>query len=180
MESEYLSDITKLLLKKYNEPFDSRSKELTKIQKNCENKNKNIENVMKAYLTDLVKLDKNELFTLTNLEKPTLLNENVPCNFTKNLKNIYNIDFIEDYNLVQKIIQYRIQEVIKELTLIKYYFSVYQNIVACIINLKYKDFKVYDNDADKIIVGQQNSPLNVFKYQENNQDKNNIFSSKSC
>jgi hypothetical protein len=178
MESEYLSDITKLLLKKYNKPFDSRSKELTQIQKNCEKKNTDIKNVMKAYLTDLVKLDKNELFTLTNLEKPTFLNEKVPCNFTKNLKNIYNIDFIEDYNLVQKIIQYRIQEVIKELTLIKYYFSVYQNIVACIINLIYKDSKVYNNDANEIIMSEQNSSFNVFRYQRDKPDKNTVLHEK--
>ena len=171
MESEYLSDITKLLLKKYNEPFDSRAKELTEIQENCENKNKNINNVMKAYLTDLIKLDKKELFTLTKLEKPVFLNEKVPCNFEKNLKKISNIDFIQDYALVKKIIEYRIQEVIKEITLIKYYFSIYQNIIACIINLLYKNYTVYDDTKNEAMLNKINSPLNVFKYNVDNVKK---------
>ena len=166
MDREYLSTITSVLLNKYNKNFDNNNKELNKLQKNCERKHNDITNVMKAYLTDLTKLDKDELYTLTKLEKKDYSNQDNICNFKKNIKKIEDINFIEDFALVKKIIQYRIQEVIKEITLIKYYFSVYRYVITGIINLQYKNHNVYDIETGNPI--NLGSDLNVFNYLPNN------------
>ena len=150
MDREYLSTITSVLLNKYNKKFDNNNKELNKLQKNCERKHNDITNVMKAYLTDLTKLDKDELYTLTKLEKKDYSNQDNICNFKKNIKKIEDINFIEDFALVKKIIQYRIQEVIKEITLIKYYFSVYRYVITGVINLQYKNHNVYDIETEDL------------------------------
>jgi len=168
MDREYLSTITSVLLNKYNKNFDNNNKELNKLQKNCEENNNVITKVMKAYLTDLTKLDKDELYTLTKLEKKDYSNEDNICNFKKNIKKIEEINFIEDFALVKKIIQYRIQEVIKEITLIKWYFSVYRLTITGIINLQYKNHNVYNiQTATPENLG---SELNVFNYLLDNND----------
>jgi hypothetical protein len=178
-KTSYISSITEKLLKKYNEKFDTLKKKFDETEKQCDKKQLNIKKTMQAYLTDLKKLDKTELFTLTNLEKPQVISMNVPCNYKKNEKKITDITFFQDLKLVKKIIQYRKQEVWKELTLIQMYLSVYNNLIAKIINLylKYSIIHVIDNDIDP----NNFDELNVFNYSENdieNQKKTSLFFEK--
>jgi hypothetical protein len=173
MDNLYISSITKLLLEKYNKDFDERKNEAEKIDKNCEISKKQISQIMKAYITDLNKLNSSELFELTKLEQPNRkINENKMCDFTENFKKIQNISFIQDINLLKKIIEYRKYEIKKEIILTKYYFAVYNNIISKILNLNYKNFVIYNN-----IPQNENSSLNVFNYTlgEINNEKNTYY-----
>lgn len=159
MDEIYISKISKLLLQKYNTKFDEKNKEIKKIENNCEKKD--IKNIMKSYLTDLNKLNSTELFTLTKINIKDTPLKTIECNYNKNMKKIQDLNFIQDIELVKKIIKYRKYEIIKEITLIKYYFSVYVNIITKIISIEYKKFKTEANYHDI------NNPLNVFNHTSN-------------
>jgi len=177
MNNLYISNVTKLLLEKYNKDFDERKNEAEEIEKNCETNKKNISKIMKSYITDLNKLNKTELFELTNLEHPNRkINENINCDFKENLKKIQNISFIQDINLLKKIIEYRKYEIKKEIILTKYYFAVYNNIISKILNLNYKNFVIYNNNT----LTNESSSLNVFNYKmgEINNEKNTYYNLK--
>lgn len=178
-KTSYISSITEKLFKKYNQKFDTLKKEFDETEKQCDKKKLDIKQTMKAYLTDLKKLDKNDLFRLTNLEKPKIITTNVECNYKKNEKNITDMSFVQDLELVKKIIQYRKQEVWKELTLIQMYLSVYNNLIAKIINLRLK-YNVTHKE-DRQIDYKTFYDLNVFNYGENpaeNKKINNDFDEK--
>ena len=162
MDEIYISKISKLLLQKYNTKFDEKNKEIKNIENNCEKKD--IKKIMKSYLTDLNKLNSRDLFTLTKINIKDIPLKSVECNYDKNNKKIQNLNFIQDIELVKKIIKYRKYEIIKEITLIKYYFSVYVNIITKIISIQYKKFKTDPNYNDI------NNSLNVFNHNVNIQE----------
>ena len=162
MDEIYISKISKLLLQKYTTKFDEKNKEIKNIENNCEKKD--IKKIMKSYLTDLNKLNSRDLFTLTKINIKDIPLKSVECNYDKNNKKIQNLNFIQDIELVKKIIKYRKYEIIKEITLIKYYFSVYVNIITKIISIQYKKFKTDPNYNDI------NNSLNVFNHNVNIQE----------
>jgi len=158
MDEIYISKISKLLLQKYNTKFDENNKEIKQIENNCEKKD--IKKVMKSYLIDLNKLNNTDLFTLTKINIKDTSLKPIECNYNKNMKQIQNFNFIQDIDLVKKIIKYRKYEIIKEITLIKYYFSVYVNIITKILSIEYKKFKTTN-------LQDINNKLNVFNHVAN-------------
>jgi hypothetical protein len=173
MDGMYISKITRLLLDKYNTDFDERKKDLDNIEKKCKENKKDFNKIMKAYITDLIRLNKTELTTLTNLEKPSgNVDKNLLCDYKENKNKLENISFIEDIELLKKIIEYRKYEIKKEIILTKYYFSVYDNIISKILNLKYKYFVIFKNENN------DTSSLNVFNYKTGEITKNTYYKIK--
>ena len=172
MTSPYISKITSILLTKYNSKFDELQKEFDSTQKTCNDKQLDIKKIMKSYLTDLTKLDKSELFNLTNLEDKPISLTKINCNYTSNPKQISEINFIQDLNLVKKIIDYRQQEIWKELALIQMYITIYNNIIVKILNIKLKD--TVKEEIIKYVV-------NVFNYNNDdiNLDQNEKYTSSN-
>jgi len=136
-ESVYLSKISQFLLQKYNKPYDENMKEINKQVENV-TYTKNIDEVLKVFLTDLNKLNDNDLFRLTKIKKQNVSLKPFVCNYEKNIKKIEKFNFIQDLKLVEKIIQFRKYEIIKEIKLIQYYFSVYVNIITKISKINCK------------------------------------------
>ena len=190
MTEIYISKISKLLLKKYNTEFDEKNENIKNIENNCEKRD--IKKIMKSYLTDLNKLNNIELQTLTKVNVNDTHLKPIKCNYNKNIKKIQNFNFIQDVELVKKIIKYRKYEIIKEVTLIKWYFSVYVNIITKIISMQYKkhkkvDYNEIENSLDSKIY--EDTLKKLFEYKETLENiltqiclenKNNLLKNTLC
>jgi|UniRef100_A0A6C0CJ38 hypothetical protein len=190
MAEIYISKISKLLLKKYNTEFDEKNENIKNIENNCEKRD--IKKIMKSYLTDLNKLNNIELQTLTKVNVNDTHLKPIKCNYNKNIKKIQNFNFIQDVELVKKIIKYRKYEIIKEVTLIKWYFSVYVNIITKIISMQYKkhnkvNYNEIENSLDSKIY--EDTLKKLFEYKETLENiltqiclenKNNLLKNTLC
>jgi hypothetical protein len=147
-ENVRVSALTRLLLTKYNEPFDE-TKDICSSSSNS-NESKNIKNTMKVYLEDLINLSDNDLYQLTQLyhtkKENTQYLEHFEYTDTEK-KRVHEMSFVEDIDIFLKIIMYRKQEILRELASIQKIISVYYNIQVKILNYVAEQYTTSSDDT---------------------------------
>lgn len=147
-ESVRVSALTRLLLTKYNEPFDE-TKDICSLENN---ESKNIKNTMKIYLEDLINLSDNELYQLTQLHRPVKQTNPEHFEYTDTKKKlVQEMSFVEDTELFLKIIMYRKKEILRELASIQKTISVYYNIQIKILNVLAKQHNANKDEPNTFI-----------------------------
>jgi hypothetical protein len=143
MEEELrVSALTRLLLTKYNTPFDDDNKDIDVYKSVTAVPTESIKKTMKLYLEDLTKLNDDAVYKLTQIQRTSQTSRQVQelnCDFTNhNQTKIHELSFIEDVDMVLKIIMYRKQEILREMAFMQIMVSLYYNILAKILNLSVK------------------------------------------
>jgi hypothetical protein len=141
MEELRVSALTRLLLTKYNTQFDD-DKDIDVYKSVSAVPAESIKKTMKLYLEDVTKLNDDAVYKLTQIQRKSQTStqdQELNCDFTnENKTKIHEMSFIEDVDMVLKIIMYRKQEILREMVLMQKMVSLYYNILAKILNLSVK------------------------------------------
>lgn len=153
-----LSDITKELLKAYNEKFDKNENDDENIQK----PRKFDENYLADKYNELLLCceqqnlmpNKHETDSDNEDYDPIKMynSQTTTPQLIDNRKDICNtickMNYIEDKSFVNKMMTYRIAEIQKKLMFIKYNIEIYKYIITGILNLQYKrDVKIITSSS---------------------------------
>jgi hypothetical protein len=154
-----LSDITKELLKAYNEKFDKNEKDEENI---IQKPKKFDENYLAEKYNELLLCCEQQISTPKNYETdsdnedydPVKMynNQTTTPRLIDNSKDVCNtickMNYIEDKSFVNKMMTYRIAEIQKKLMFIKYNIEIYKYIITGILNLQYKrDAKIITSSS---------------------------------
>lgn len=141
MEELRVSALTRLLLTKYNTHFDD-DKDIDVYKSVTAVPAESIKKTMKLYLEDLTKLNDDAVYKLTQIQRKSQTSRQeseLNCDFTNyNQTKIHEMSFIEDVDMVLKIIMYRKQEILRMMVFMQIMVSLYYNILAKILNLSVK------------------------------------------
>jgi len=175
-----LSDITKQLLKAYNEKFDKNENADEKMRESkrfdekylaekynelllcCEQQNLNLNKYDEN--SDDEDYDPVKMYNNQTIKPRLIDNSKDVCN------TICKMNYVEDKSFVNKMMTYRVAEIQKKLMFIKFNIEIYKYIITGILNLQYKkDAKIITSpNIDEELKRLLEIKANIKKYLEEN------------
>jgi hypothetical protein len=156
-------NIITIILKKYSENYSE--KEITDEFNNYDNKNEKLD--FKKLLLEVNKIQDESKCNFVN--KELILDKNIK------VKNIDELNFIQDINLVDKIVQYRKLEIKKQIRIINRVIEFYKNILTKINCYNYYSNEINENNLQNNILLNIVHKLNIVQLNTYKQKCINIF-----
>jgi hypothetical protein len=139
-------NIITIILNKYSKNYSE--KEITDEFDNYDNKNVKLD--FKKLLLEANKIQDESKCNFVN--KELILDKNIK------VKNIHELNFVQDINLVDKIVQYRKLEIKKQIRIINRVIELYKNILT-----KINCYNYYSNERNEINLQNVIQQLNIIQ-----------------